>query len=95
MDIGRTEGIGGPGRIEGPRHPSQVDPSALSSPAPADRIEISEHARLVSEALFLPDVRAERVQEMKRLLESGRFDTEARLEGALQRFLEENRDVLR
>lgn len=94
MDIGRTEGVGGPGRIEGLHPLSKVRPPVPASPPPADRVEISEEARLVSEALCLPAVRSERVEEIRHLIRSGRFETDARLEGALQRFLEENRDVL-
>ncbi len=94
MDIGRTEGVGGPGRIEGPQKNQRITPSAPASSSPADRVEITDQARLVSEALALPEVRAERVAEVRKLIQSGRFETDARLEGALQKFLEENRDLL-
>lgn len=95
MDVGRTEGVGGPGRVEGPKQPSKVTPSQIpSTPPPADKVEISESARLVSEALSLPQVRTERVEEIKKLIESGRFETDERLQGAVDQFLEENRDLL-
>jgi flagellar biosynthesis anti-sigma factor FlgM len=94
MDIGRTEGVGGPGRIEGSQRISKADSTAPASSSPADKVEISEQARLVSEALSLPPVRAERVEEIRKLIQSGLYETDARLEGALQKFLEENRDVL-
>ena len=94
MDIGRTEGVGGPGRIDGPQRISKPDPAAYASPSPADRVEISPQAKLVSEALSLPSVRTERVEEIRRLIQSGLYETDARLEGALQKFLEENRDLL-
>jgi len=94
MDIGRTEGVGGPGGVGETRPVSKVIPPVPSSLLPTDRVEISETARLISEALSLPAVRAERVEEVRRLIQSGRFETEARLEGALRKFLEENRDVL-
>lgn len=94
MDIGRTEGVGGPGRIEGLRTPPRAESPEPSSSRMADRVEISEAARLISEALSLPGVRADRVAEIRSLIQSGKFDTEARLEGAIRKFLEENRDVL-
>ena len=92
MDIGRTEGVGGPGPIQGPKKPAPITPPREI--ASADRVEISERAQLISEALSLPQVRSERIDEVRKLIESGRFDTDARLQGALDRFLEENRDLL-
>ena len=94
MDVGRTDGVGGPNRVEGPRKTPKVTPSQTpSAPPPTDKVEISEAARLVSEALSLPQVRTERVEEIKKLLESGQFDNDARLQGAIDQFLEENSDL--
>ncbi len=95
MDISRTDGVGGPGRIEGPQKISKVQPPPAPDRAvPSDKVEISDSARLVSEALSLPAVREDRVEEMRKLIESGRFDTPERLEGALDKFLRENPDLL-
>lgn len=95
MDISRTDGVGGPGRIEGPQKISRIQPPAAPDRTlPSDKVEISDAARLVSEALGLPAVREDRVEEIRKLIESGRFDTPERLEGALERFLRENPDVL-
>ena len=94
MDIGRTDGITGPGRIDGPTPPSRITPKDLSNVSPpGDRLEISETAHLMSEVLSLPEVRMEKVEEIRTLIESGRFDTDARLRGAVDRFLDENRDL--
>ncbi len=93
MDIGRTDGIGGPGRIEGPQRASKPAPSPTPPADPADRVEVSASSQLISEALSLPPVRAERIDEVRHLLASGQLDTDARLEGALDRFLEENRGL--
>lgn len=95
MDIGRTEGVGGPGRIGGPQKPSHVTPPPTSTPHRADRVEISESAQLIFEALSLPPTRSERIDEVRRLIAEGRFDTEERLQGAIDQFLKENRDLLR
>jgi anti-sigma28 factor (negative regulator of flagellin synthesis) len=95
MDISRADGVGGPGRIEGPQKVSRVQPPAgPDRAAPSDKVEISDSARLVSEALSLPAVREDRVEEMRRLVESGRLETPERLEGALDKFLRENPDLL-
>ena len=94
MDIGKTDGIGGPGRIDGPNKITRVTPPITpSGPSSADQVVLSQKAGMISKALSLPEVRAERVAEIKKLIESGRFDTDARLEGALDRFLVENSDL--
>jgi hypothetical protein len=95
MDIGRTEGVGGAGRIEGL---GRVSKPASSTPASAaggaDRVELSGASQLIGEALSLPSVRTERIDEVRQLMASGELDSDARLEGALDRFLAENRDLI-
>ena len=95
MNIGRTEGVGGTGPIEGPQRISKPAwPSSTPGAAPVDRVDLSQQSQLISEALGLPPMRAERIDEVRQLLASGELDSEARLEGALDRFLSENRDLL-
>lgn len=94
MDIGRTEGIGGPGKIEGSQPAHKVTPPQPAPPPAADRVEISEHAQLVSDALSLPKVRTGRIEEIRRLIQAGLYENDVRLQGAIQKFLEENRDLL-
>lgn len=95
MDVGRTEGVGGPGRIDGPKPVSRINPPAYTgATAPTDKVEISEAAHLISEALALPPVRTERIEEVRKLVESGKFDTDARLGGAIDNFIADNGDLL-
>ena len=95
MDIGKTDSVGGPGRIHGPSKISRVTSSATPSAASsADKVDLSRKAGMVSKALALPQMRMERIAEVKKLIESGRFDTDTRLEGALKRFVSENPDLL-
>jgi len=95
MDIGKTDGVGGPGRIHGPNKISRITPSTTTSgAASADKVQLSQKAGMVSKALAMPQVRTERVAEVKKLIESGRFDTDTRLEGALKKFVLENPDLL-
>ena len=94
MDIGKTDGIGGPGRIDGPNKIQRIKTSIASARASsADKVDLSQKAAMVSKAMSLPTVRAERVAEVKKLIESGRFETDARIEGALNRFFYENADL--
>lgn len=94
MDIGKTEGVGGAGRIEGPHKLGRVTPPASTPSTAADKVEFSPHAKITSDALALPSIRAERVAEIKNLIQSGRFDTDARLSQALGRFIAENGDAM-
>ncbi|MBI4566688.1 MAG: flagellar biosynthesis anti-sigma factor FlgM [Planctomycetes bacterium] len=91
MEIGRTEGVAGPGRIEGIRVDRLQSVSVPQAPAAADRIEVSEVGRLVAESLTLPEVRLERIAELKQAVMSGTYLSEARLLGAIEKFLEEVR----
>lgn len=95
MDIGKTDGVGGPGRIHGPSKISRItSPTAPSVASAADQVQLSRKAEMVSKALSMPQVRTERVADVKKLIESGRFDTDTRLEGALKKFVAENPDLL-
>ena len=93
MDIGRTDGVGGPGRIDGPNKIARSMPSgAPSGSKPADKVDLTQKASMVSKAMSLPAARAERVAEIKHLIEAGQFETNDRLEWAINRFLIENSD---
>ena len=95
MDIGKTDGVGGPGRIHGPNKIARLtSPTAPSVASSADKVQLSRKAEMVSKALSMPQVRMERVADVKKLIESGRFDTDTRLEGALKKFVAENPDLL-
>jgi hypothetical protein len=89
MDISRTEGVHGPGRIEGKRihavNPPQVQPPQDA----ASRVEVSQVGRLVSEAISLPDVRMDKVTEFSRLIKAGIYMSDDRLIGALEKFRQE------
>ena len=96
MDVGRTEGAGGSGRIEGPHKTSKpAQPSSPKAPGASDKVDISAPAGLISKALSLDPVRLDRVAEVKKLVQSGKYQTDAHLEGALDRFLDENSDALK
>ena len=92
MDVGRTEGVQGPGRIDGksfhPVNRPETDPLA-----PSDRLDISEAGRLASEAISLPGLRMDRIAELKQQIEAGTYLTDDKLARAFEKFLRENPDV--
>jgi hypothetical protein len=89
MDIGRTEGVHGPGRIEGKRVHNVTPPQIQPAQDAASHAEISQIGRLVSDTLALPDVRMEKVTEFSRLLKAGIYMSDERLLGALEKFRQE------
>jgi anti-sigma28 factor (negative regulator of flagellin synthesis) len=95
MDIGRTDGVVGPGRLDGVQRVNKIAKAygAAGPQRAADAVSISAEAGLISKALAIPDVRQDRIQEIRRLVESGQYETDTRLGGAIERFLVENPDI--
>ena len=88
MDIGRIDGIQGSVPVNPLSRAGRAEQAyGASAPASSDRVSISPEASLVSRALQLPEVRADRVAEVRDLIQQGRFDTVDRLEKALDQFL--------
>lgn len=54
-----------------------------------DRVEISPVAQFLSKIAEMPDIRTEKVEEVRQALASGTYDIEGKLPEALDRFLEE------
>ena len=54
-----------------------------------DQVEISAAARLSDEASAVSGVRAERLEAIKAAIEAGTYDTDVKLEAALERLLDE------
>lgn len=89
MDIGRTEGVSGTGRIEGKGIEKVNPPATQPTPAPQDRVEISQMGSLVSEVMSLPAMRVDKIAELKQAIEAGTYQTDEKLRGAIDRFLAE------
>jgi anti-sigma28 factor (negative regulator of flagellin synthesis) len=73
-----------PQRVSVPGSEQTGEPSQA-----ADRIEISERARFLEKLSQVPSVRAERVEELQRLIAAGEFESPERIAGAVDRILEE------
>jgi negative regulator of flagellin synthesis FlgM len=79
--------ISGPQRTNAAASASQVD-----TWAGVDELDISPEAELVSEIRDLPDVRADRVAEIRAQIASGVYETDAKLDVAVGRLLDEISD---
>lgn len=87
MIIGPTSPLGGTSPIDPSNSIRPIDPKD-SLPPIQDKVEVSEAARLSSEALTIDPVRLDRIQDLKMEIQAGTFETTERLERAIQKFLE-------
>ena len=89
MEVHGPGGVSGPGRIDLHRIAAQSPTEIQVNGQVGDRAEISEVARLLNKLSEVPDVRMNRVAELKELIGNGRFETPERIEKAVDRILEE------
>ena len=68
-----------------PTAPSQA-PSSFSSPK--DELEISSAGQMLDRLSESPEVRAERIAQIKEAIDNGEYDTDDKLEAALSRMFE-------
>ena len=54
-----------------------------------DQLDISPEADLVSQIRDIPDIRADRVAAIRAQIQAGTYETDAKLDGALSRLLDE------
>ena len=72
-------------------HAPRVDTAqqSLHSAATVDTVDISETGRLLEMASQLPDVRADRVEQLRAQIAQGSYETSDKLDMALERLLDE------
>lgn len=88
--------IYGPGRIDrseavrGPQQTRAIEPQASTESLQGmDQIDISPAAELVSQIGDLPEIRADRVAEIRAQIEAGVYETQEKLDVAVGRLLDE------
>ncbi len=88
--------IYGPSQMHGPQ--SIGAPHAAKSAQPtnrpeaaqiADEVQISDAARLVEQVHQMPDIREDRVAAVRQQIAAGTYETNEKLEAALERLLDE------
>jgi negative regulator of flagellin synthesis FlgM len=52
-------------------------------------VELSDHARFLDELRRLPDVRSDRVEEVRQAIAEGAYETDGRLERAIDRLIQD------
>jgi negative regulator of flagellin synthesis FlgM len=88
--------INGPAHVHGPQavnSPHRAHPSNPSTPtdsvSQADQLDISPEADLVSRAREIPDVRQGLVDRIRSEIQAGTYDTDEKLDLAMDRLLDE------
>lgn len=61
----------------------------VQTQAPRDRVEISQIGRMLDGVARLPEIRQERVDEVRRQIAAGVYETPEKLEIALDRLMDE------
>lgn len=64
-------------------------PTATSSLAEVDQLDISPTADLASRALEAPGIRSDRVAQIRSAIEAGNYETDSKMSLALDRLLDE------
>ncbi len=90
MRIGGTNGVGGPQNVQPKNGEGQaVKPNAQNEALQADRVEISDAARVRDAISRTPDIRSEKVTQAREMIAAGEMDTPEHMDVALGRLLEE------
>jgi len=89
--LGSVQGSG-PVRSAGPTGTAPASPAASNAQSPftspKDELEISAAGQMLDRLSESPDVRAERIAQIKEAIENGEYDTDEKLEAALSRMFE-------
>ncbi len=89
MEIQGPSGISGPNRIEPQKISAARAEKTELSAAVGDRAEISETAQLLSRLAEVPDIRMEKVEELRQIISTGRYESLEKIEKAVERLMEE------
>ena len=90
MQIQGPAHLHGPQPINAPHGTKAAQPATTTeTPREADQLDISPQADLVSRIRDLPDIRADRVASIRAQIESGAYETDEKLDIALDRLLDE------
>jgi negative regulator of flagellin synthesis FlgM len=82
--------IHGPQSIGPPHGMRGVPPSALpEKTSAADSVEISDAARMLDQARDIPEVRQDRIDAIRNEIAAGTYETEEKLNIAIERLLDE------
>lgn len=90
MQIYGPNYVHGPQSIRAPHANNAPQAQRPTSPAAGgDQVDISSAAQLMSKLNDIPDIRADRVQSIRQAIANGTYETDDKLDGAVDRLLDE------
>ena len=90
MEIYGPSNVHGSQSIQGPSRLKAAERTeSVSDNTPIDQVDISAEADFVSQVHDIPDVRADRVADIRAQIEAGVYETEEKLDIAVGRLLDE------
>lgn len=90
MQVYGSSYVHGPQSINAPHRAQSPQPAGgAESATGADQLDISSEANFVSQVRDLPDIRADRVAQIRQAIADGSYDTDDKLDVALGRLLDE------
>jgi len=92
MQIHGSLHVHGPQAIHPPHHSARVGQAAAAQPrslAQVDQVDISPEASFVAQTRELPSIRQERVAAIRAQIEAGVYETEDKLQRAVDALLDE------
>lgn len=88
MDVNSISGVGRAQPLGGIRPTQEIDTAATNALAPQDEVQISSAAQAMDELGQTSDVRMERIRQIQQEIADGVYDSEEKLDAALDRFLD-------
>jgi negative regulator of flagellin synthesis FlgM len=90
MQIYGPSQIHGAQPINGPHTSRAVQPTSTPGPSSiGDRLDISEAGQIAGRIADMPEIRADRVRDIRAAILNGTYETEAKLSTAVDRLLDE------
>lgn len=89
MEINGAGNVTGPEPIRPNRISSSSSSQPLSSTEKPDRAEISEIARLKALLEKTPDIRVDKIEQIRAEIQAGKYETSEKIQTVIDRLLEE------
>lgn len=88
MDVSGIGSVSGGAPIRGVSPAASQPVAAHPVSAPQDELEISSAGKMLDRLSETPEIRAERLAQIKEAIENGAYDTDEKLEAALSRMFD-------